>query len=438
MIKHNKYTQVAVIFLFLAIIMPSALAATASISQSGADSGTVMKATPFSLTVSDLSGSGQATLQLPSGFSTTEETTKSFSGTSVSWTTITASEKLSSQTISVLISVAGSPSTATTSVFNVVLPPSLSLTSTPSSKTVTTGQVFEISLNVQNTGETTAQSVLAAISLPSGLTTTDSSTQSIGTINGGTGGAGGSSAVSWTITAASPSSSSTITIAVTSSNADTKTVTLPITGPSDENQTIETTDDSGSGGGWIGTSVKTEEFKEGKILFEGRVFETVKFLLMNESHTVKIQAIRADSVDLLIKSTAIKDTIKLSETKVYDLNNNSVNDISIKVHNISGNKANLTIISMLFTPAVVPPPVTLENKSEPAPAEQAPEQPPAPEPQVTPEKKPWYSWFAVNKLVVALILSVIIIVGAIIGYEHYSQKKPKEEEKKESHKEHKK
>lgn len=418
MAVNKKCTKLAIIFLFLAIAIPNVLGATASISQSGADIG-VMKGIPFSLTVSGLSGSGQATLQLPSGFSTSEETTKSFSGTSVSWTTITANEKLSSQTISVLISIAGSPSTATTSAFNVVLAPSLSLTPTPSSKTVTTGEVFDISLNVQNTGETTAQSVLATLSLPSGLTTTDSSTQSIGTINGGTGGTGGSSAVSWTITASSPSSSSTISISVTSSNADTKTTSISITGPSGGTGTASTSG-GGGGGGAMGISpITTEEFREGKIVFEGSARDTIGFILENISHTVKIEAIRADAVDILITSITIRDTIKLGETKSYDVNNNSINDISIKVNSISGNKTSLTITSLLFIPTSTPT-TPAENITEPT-----QEQIPVPQPSTTPsegEKKEMGT--KEKNLLSAIAMTALFVLVIIVLVMFFRKREP--------------
>jgi len=84
-----------------------------------------MKGKPFTVTVSGLSYFGTVTLLLPSGFSSSEGLTKSFSsGTStVSWTTIVANQKLSAQTISATITVPGSPSTATSNSFDVLLLP---------------------------------------------------------------------------------------------------------------------------------------------------------------------------------------------------------------------------------------------------------------------------------------------------------------------------
>ncbi|MFH1174126.1 MAG: NEW3 domain-containing protein [archaeon] len=238
-------TSIVCTLLFVLCLLPTALAATATITQSGADSGTVMKGNTFTLTVSGLSGSGTATVTVPSGFSLSEQSSKSFSGSSVSWTTFVANEKLTSQTLSVLISIAGSPSTATTNSFNVVLAPALSATASPASETATNGETFDVSVSVQNTGETTAQNVIATLSLPSGLSTSDDASQTIGSIN-----AGSSAGVSWQVTASSFTTTKTITITVTSSNVDTESDTLSVTCP-----TCTDEEEGGTGGGGGGAAV---------------------------------------------------------------------------------------------------------------------------------------------------------------------------------------
>jgi len=243
----------AIVFLVVLLLLPGALAASASISQSGADSGTVMKNSAFALTVSGLTGSGTATISLPSGFTTSEDTTKSFSSTSLSWTTIRASEKLTGQTISVLITAAGSPSTATTSSFNVVLPPSLSATATPASQSVADDESFTVSVSVPNAGETAAQNVIASISLPTGFTTGDSTSQTIGTIS-----AGSSAGVSWTVTADDPSSSQTVSVSITSSNANSKSDSLAVTcSTCGGNNNNNNNNGNGNGGGGSGGGSST-------------------------------------------------------------------------------------------------------------------------------------------------------------------------------------
>ena len=92
--------------------------------------------------------------------------------------------------------------------------------------------------------------------------------------------------------------------------------------------------------------------------------------------------------------------------------------------------------------------VGVTTKQPPKPAETPVQQPPVPPSTVTPSQQPSaqppaavtpppapselqiFIWLKNNKTSVALVLGVIIIVGAIIGYEHYSNKKPKKEDKK--------
>ena len=164
MIVKNKV--LVLILISLALIIP-VKAATVSITQSGADSGTVMKGMPFTITVSGLSDSGTVNLiDLPTGFSTEEGTSKSFSDgtTSVSWTTARISTIQTNVKIKVSISTTGSPSTAESSSFDVVLPPSISLSVFPSFVTVDKDSTYTVTLNVENSGGTSAESVSFSVS----------------------------------------------------------------------------------------------------------------------------------------------------------------------------------------------------------------------------------------------------------------------------------
>jgi hypothetical protein len=219
------------ILLVFSLIPIIQAAVSVSISQAGADSNTVMKGKAFTVTVSGLSGSGTVTLiDLPTGISPIGESiSKSFSTSSISWTTVTASQKISNVKIKVSVSVAGSPSTAESSLFDVILPPSIVASSTPASFSNPTGSET-ISLNVQNWGETIAKSVTATISLPAGVSLSSgyTATQNVGDISGGAGGSGESKSVSWKLDFINPSSSN-IQISITPSNADSKSLTIPIT-----------------------------------------------------------------------------------------------------------------------------------------------------------------------------------------------------------------
>jgi len=134
-------------------------AASCSINQAGSDQGTVMQGKLFTVSVSGLSGSGTASIILPeSGFTLDEDTTQSFSSSSASWNTVKATELSSGQEISVSINQGGNVKTYTCSPnpFDVVSPPFISVSNSPSSATVNAGSSFTETLTITNTGGTTA------------------------------------------------------------------------------------------------------------------------------------------------------------------------------------------------------------------------------------------------------------------------------------------
>lgn len=140
-------------------LMGIAYAASCSISQGGADSGTIIQGRAFTVTASGLSGTGTANIILPSsGFSIDEDTTKSFSSSSISWSTPKATELMTNQQVQVSINQNGNINTLTCepNPFDVVSPPYITATHTPSSATVNAGGTFIVSLTIQNTGGTTA------------------------------------------------------------------------------------------------------------------------------------------------------------------------------------------------------------------------------------------------------------------------------------------
>ncbi len=237
------------------LFAPFASAATVTVSQAGADSGSIMKGRPFTIAVTGLSDSGTATITgYPSGFSLDEDYSKSFGSeaTSVSWTTATINQKYTSpQKITVTIETLGSPSTVDSNTFTVKLPPSLVTTLTHSIPSSDPTGSKTIQLNVQNWGETTAQDVTASISLPSGVTLeSGSSTQTKSTLDGGEGGGGENWGVSWVVSFGNMNAGSNqITITVSASNADTKTETISFTVSSSTTSTESSSDEGGGGGG---------------------------------------------------------------------------------------------------------------------------------------------------------------------------------------------
>ncbi len=243
--------KILVLILFL-LLLPLAEAASISYSQAGADAGTVMKGVPFTVTVSGLSGSGTVTLNLPTGFSTSEATTKSFSSgtSSVSWTTVTANAKLTGQTISATIQTTGSPTTVTTNSFNVVLPPSLSATVSPSSVSVQQGSSFSLSLNVQNSGETTARFGTITVSPSDFSISTGCSPSDVSP--------SGNSGISCTISVSSSAATGTrtLTLSINPTNADpiTKTVSVAVSAAPSEEKAAPST-----AAGGISKNVTAEE-----------------------------------------------------------------------------------------------------------------------------------------------------------------------------------
>ncbi len=211
-------------FLLVLLAVPvMSYAATVTVSQSGADTGTVMKGRTFNIQVSGLSGSGSVNLiDLPSGFSTEEGTSKSFSeGTaSVTWTTAEISQTQSDVKIKASIQITGSPSTAESSSFDVVLPPSISLSVTPTSySNIAAGSGKVFNLDIPNTGGTSAKSV--ALTVLGGGASIQSGCDTISSVS-----AGGSSSLTCTV---SFTSSATATFTATPSNADSKSDTVTIT-----------------------------------------------------------------------------------------------------------------------------------------------------------------------------------------------------------------
>ena len=246
----------AAVLCSITLISSASATLTVSVDQFGADSGSVMKSLPLTVTVSGLTGSGSVTLttlQNSSVFTSSENSTKTYSDgtTSVSWTSVIANEKLSAQTISAVSAVPYSDS-GTSSAFDIKLPPSIVTSVTPSSFSNPTGSQT-IQMTVQNWGETTAQTVAVGFSLPSGASlTSGSAIQTISSIAGGEGGSGESVGISWTVSFSGVSTSS-ITITTSPSNADSETDTIPITVTSSGNPPAGGSSPGGGGPGYATT-----------------------------------------------------------------------------------------------------------------------------------------------------------------------------------------
>lgn len=240
---------ISVFFIFL-MMVSGADALSVSVSQSGADSDEVMKGRTFTVEASGWTGDcSQATISF-SGCSSCslsgESTVKTISeGTStVSWTTVSASNKASSQYVSVTVSSGCTGQSEDSSTFDIVLPPSLSVEATTDDSSIDEGDTFEVNLNIANNGETTANDVTTEVSgtgmsISSGCSSISSLEESQ------------SSAQTCTITASSAGDPATATFTVSASNADSSTDSVSIT--------VNSVDGNGDGDGTTGGDGDTDD-----------------------------------------------------------------------------------------------------------------------------------------------------------------------------------
>ncbi len=75
-------------------------------------------------------------------------------------------------------------------------------------------------------------------------------------------------------------------------------------------------------------------------LGEGKESE---FTLNKEDHKITVDSVKTDSVDITIQSTPTTATLKIGETKKFDLDSNQTYDISVRLSSITDNKADLFI-----------------------------------------------------------------------------------------------
>ena len=250
MMIRMKFTLM-ILFLLLIPSLVSA-AVTVSITQSGADPGSVIAERTFTISGSNLDENcNSATIDLSECgvCSISENETKTISGPSVSWTTLTASEA-DSQKITVSISGTCEPDSGYVT-FDAKTAPSLTVSVDPTSTSVTQGSTFSLSLNIQNNGETTANFGSITVS-PSYFSISSGCSPS--NILGGQ-----SSGLSCTIAASSsaPAGSRTLSILISPTNADSVTKTASVTVIAG----ATTTTLGGGGGGGGGPSGPAEKKK---------------------------------------------------------------------------------------------------------------------------------------------------------------------------------
>ena len=339
--------SVVLVFLFF-IQLTSATSVT--ISQSGADTGSVMKGTTFVISVTGLSGSGSVNLiDLPTGFSSEEGTVKSFAeGTSsVTWTTATISQVQTNIKIKATVTITGSPSTAESSSFDVVLPPSISVAISPSEVSIEEGDEYTVTLTIENDGETSAKSVSLSLSgegmeKQSGCGTITSILPS------------GSSSATCTILASTVGSDIPVTFTATPSNADSKSaqITVNVTEASVEDDEDEETVSRSR------TSSKIDETVAQVSLVDSNATSAVlaknerviiSFTRLSEPHFFTITDIDTfeRKVTFTIESEIKTFTLSEGESAQVDLNNDNISDIEITLEDIKSSSEAVFVFTQL-------------------------------------------------------------------------------------------
>lgn len=109
--------------------------------------------------------------------------------------------------------------------------------------------------------------------------------------------------------------------------------------------------DGGGGGGggddspsfWKNTYAPTDEqlvVGYFKVLVKG---DRVKVKVINESHYVGIINVSANEIVINVSSTPQQATLRVDETKKFEVTNDSYYDVSVTLNSINGTKANLTV-----------------------------------------------------------------------------------------------
>jgi hypothetical protein len=81
------------------------------------------------------------------------------------------------------------------------------------------------------------------------------------------------------------------------------------------------------------TKISDNEFSQGTNL-QIKQDNEAKFIIDDEEHTIKVNSVSGDSVNLIIQSDPIQVDIKIGETKKFDLNNDGFYDIQVKLNGI--------------------------------------------------------------------------------------------------------
>ncbi len=102
---------------------------------------------------------------------------------------------------------------------------------------------------------------------------------------------------------------------------------------------------SGGGGGSPTYSVTQETFQKGYTRMLQRGWK-LRFQIQEQSHTLELKKISGNEVTIEVKSDPQTSTLSLGEEKKFDVTDDNIYDFSVKLENLVGNSANITVQSL--------------------------------------------------------------------------------------------
>lgn len=247
------------------------------------------------------------------------------------------------------VNIDGSAHTETVSSYRVNALAIKSLTATSSVSSASTGSTFDISSTVRAGGNFLGMTLSISLSGGCSLGSGQSASKSMGALSNNA-----QTSTSWTVTQGSSDCAATVTATGTSSPV-TVTSTKPVTVANPSGGGATTTATAASAGGASGAGGAGGAGSAAAIKFIGELGlekitktlalgETLKFAVLSVNHTIAVKNVTLTNVTIEVASTTPQvATLKIGETKKFDLDADSVFDISITLSKIENWEAELVL-----------------------------------------------------------------------------------------------
>ena len=333
--KDDDMNKTIIVFSIVAllVISPAVLASVSTVSTSMSTS-TATTGTSVTSTVAVTATSSESgTVQLvctPSGTTISDPSTGQYQGVSLSTSPTSKTFTLTAGTANTYTCSGQSGGVSNDATIVFVDPSSLTISGTPSSKSVSaSGATFALTVSIQNS-QSSAITTSYSLSLPSGYSTSGDSTSTTIIV-----GASSTTTLTWTVTAGSSSGTIRFTLG-DNSNAFTSSVTVPAAAT-----TTTTTDAPAAGGAATTPGVKVTTQK-------GKATITIPSIAAGKSATVNInktEDVAVTQVIINVKNSV--NNIQVVVTKLAEKPATVTQEVSGKVyHYIEVNKTNITDTSV--------------------------------------------------------------------------------------------